>query len=112
MSDLRARFWVDALRWRAEGAGASVYVEKKGDPDSGSVLLKVLLPDRLAQLYAPMRNFQGERVWMQPLGDDPVPESDAGAYVTRRLDDDPDLWLVEIDDVHGRHFLNEPLEKS
>ena len=50
MTDLRARFWVDALRWRAESAGASVYVAHKGDPDAGVILLKTLLPERMALL--------------------------------------------------------------
>jgi len=111
MKDLKTGFWVDALRWRAEGAGAHVYIENKGDPDAGIVLLITSLPDRQAQLYAPMRNFEGERVWTCPLGDAPVPEQDVSAYVQRRRDDDPDLWVVTVEDRYGRHFLNEPLEK-
>lgn len=111
MKDLKAGFWVDALRWRAEGAGAHVYIEHKGDPDAGVVLLITVLQEGQAQLYAPMRNFEGERVWTCPLGDDPVPEQDVSAYARRRLDDDPDLWLVTVEDRYGRHFLNEPLEK-
>ena len=112
MSDLKARFWVDALRWRAESAGASVYVTRKGDPDAGAVLVKVLLAGRMARLFTPVRDFQGERTWAQPLGSAPVPEPDADAYAVRRLEGDPDLWVVEIDDAHGRDFLNEPIEKS
>lgn len=112
MTDLRARFWVDALRWRAESAGASIYVAHKGDPDAGVILLKTLLPERKAQLYAPMRNMEGGRVWMMPLGSDPVPEQDAETYARRRIEDDPDLWLVEVDDPYGRHFLNEAIDKS
>ncbi|XBQ15119.1 MAG: DUF1491 family protein [Oceanicaulis sp.] len=112
MSDIKARFWVDALRWRAEAAGASVYVSCKGDPDAGAVLVKVLLPGGRAALYAPARDFQGERVWTRPLGEEPVPERDADAYAERRRDRDPDIWVVEIDDPHGRDFLNEPIEKS
>ena len=111
MSDLKARFWVDALRWRAEGAGASVYVAHKGDPDAGAVLVKLLLPGRVARLFAPVRDFNGERVWSQPLGGEPVSESDAAAYADKRLASDPDLWVVEIDDPHGRDFPNEPIEK-
>lgn len=112
MSDLKARFWVDALRWRAEGAGASVYVVRKGDPDAGAVLVKVLLPGRLARLFTPVRDFNGDRVWAQPLGAAPVPESDIDAYALRRADQDPDIWVVEIDDVQGRHFLTEPVERA
>lgn len=112
VTDLRARFWVDALRWRAESAGASVYVAHRGDPDAGVVLVKLLLPQREAQLYVPVRDFEGARQWSRPLGAEPVPEQDAEAYVRRRLDQDPDLWVIEIDDPHGRHFLNEPVERS
>jgi hypothetical protein len=112
MSDLKARFWVDALRWRAEAAGASVYVSRKGDPDAGAVLVKLLLPARTARLFTPVRDFNGERAWAQPLGAAPVAEADADAYAARRIDSDPDLWVIEIDDPHGRDFLNEPIEKS
>lgn len=112
MSELKARFWIDALRWRAESAGASVYVARRGDPDAGAVLIKVLLARRTARLFAPVRNFEGERVWAQPLGADPVPEQDADAYAERRAESDPDLWVVEIDDTRGRHFLQEPIEAA
>jgi len=111
MSELKARFWIDALRWRVEAAGASVYVARRGDPDAGAVLVKVLLEQRTARLFAPVRNFEGERVWAQPLGEAPVPEQDADAYAARRAERDPDLWVVEIDDPGGRHFLGEPLEQ-
>lgn len=110
MNELKARFWIDALRWRAEAAGASVYIARRGDPDAGAVLVKVLLEERSARLFAPVRNFEGERVWTQPLGDGAVIESDVDAYAARRADRDPDLWVVEIDDAKGRHFLEEPLE--
>ncbi|MGX6647898.1 DUF1491 family protein [Maricaulaceae bacterium MS644] len=110
MSELKARFWIDALRWRAESAGASVYLARRGDPDAGAVLVKVLLAQRKARLFAPVRNFEGDRVWAQPLGADPVPEQDVDGYAQRRAERDPDLWVVEIDDTKGRHFLQEPIE--
>lgn len=112
MSDLKARFWVDALRWRAESAGAGVYVAHRGDPDAGAVLVKVSLLDGTARLYVPVRDFEGERMWSQPLGEDPMEEARADAYAARRREDDPDLWVIEIEDRYGRHFLTEPLEKS
>jgi hypothetical protein len=110
MNELKAGFWIDALRWRAEAAGASVYVARRGDPDAGAVLIKVLLAGGMAHLFAPVRNFEGDRVWAQPLGAAPSPEADATAYIERRAARDPDLWVVEIDDPKGRHFLQEPVE--
>jgi len=29
-----------------------------------------------------------------------------------RIDDDPDIWIVEIEDREGRHFLTEPIEAA
>lgn len=112
MTELKARFWVDALRWRAESAGASVYIARRGDPDAGVVLVKVAMPQRLAQLYAPARDMDGERVWTCPVGSQPSQEDLVTAYIDRRLDRDPDLWVVEIEDVKGRHFLEEPVERT
>jgi len=47
---------------------------------------------------------------MQPAPSDQEPDLDA--YVERAVRVDPDLWVVEIDDRQGRHFLTEPVEKT
>lgn len=111
MIDLKARFWIDALRWRAEAAGAFVCIARKGDPDAGVVLVKVLAPEGRAKLFAPVRDLEGARVWTQPLGAEPACEADVEAYLARRAERDPDLWIVEVADPQGRDFLNEPIEK-
>ncbi|MEO1037907.1 MAG: DUF1491 family protein [Pseudomonadota bacterium] len=111
MAELKTRMWVEALRWRAEGAGASVYVAHRGDADAGAVVVKVSLLDGTAQLYTPTRTLEGERCWVAPLGEEPLVEARADAYANRRLEDDPDLWVIEIEDRYGRHFLTEPVEK-
>jgi hypothetical protein len=111
-AELKTRIWVDALRWRAEGGGAAFYLVKRGDADAGGVLVRT---DDLAggvRLYAGARDFEGARIWMEPLGPGAVEPERAARYVARRLEDDPDLWVVEIEDRDGRHFLTEPIEKS
>jgi hypothetical protein len=106
---LSTDIWVGALIRRAEQGGAFAAVIRKGDPRAGAVLVKVL--DRragLARLYAEATRGDGERIWMQPRPD--AAEADLDAYAERARRVDPDLWLVEIDDKDGRHFLTEPVE--
>lgn len=101
--------WAGALIRRAELNGAFAMVIRKGDPRAGTVLVKVLdRRDRSARLYAEAFRGDGERVWMEPVSATDEPTLDA--YVERQTRIDPDLWLVEIDDAEGRHFLTEPVE--
>jgi len=109
MSELKTRFWVDALVRRADTGLAHAYVIRHGDEDAGAVLVKVVPGGGLAQLYVPARDARGERIWTR-FRAEAVAEAEVDAYCARRVDDDPDLWLVEIEDRQGRHFLTEPVE--
>lgn len=110
MSELKTKFWAEALVRRAETGLAHAYVIRHGDEDAGAVLVKVVPGDGLAQLYVPARDEAGMRIWT-PFRAGLVPEADVDAYCQRRSDSDPDLWVIEIEDRKGRHFLTEPVEK-
>lgn len=106
---LSTDIWVSALIRRAELAGAFGMVIRKGDARAGAVLVKALnRPEGTARLYAEATRMDGERVWMQPLPSES--EADLDGYIERAVRVDPDLWVVEIDDRQGRHFLVEPVE--
>lgn len=113
MAELKTDFWASALIRRAEIGGAFAGVVRKGDPDAGAVLVKVATLDRRARLFSSAFRGEGERVWVDlsagALGDD---EAAVDAYARRRADGDPDLWIIEIEDKQGRHFLTEPVDGS
>ena len=101
--------WAGALIRRAELAGAFAMVLRKGDRRAGTVLVKVIdRRDRTARIYAEAFRGDGERVWMEPVS--ATDEAGIDAYVERQARIDPDLWLIEIDDAEGRHFLTEQVE--
>jgi hypothetical protein len=103
---------VGALIRRAELGGAYAAVARRGDPSAGAILVKAVnRRENTARLYAEaVRGAQGERVWIRPVRSEDERELDA--YVERRVRYDPDLWLVEIEDLTGRHFLAEPVEDA
>ena len=106
---LNSDLWVSALIRRAGQAGAFATVERKGDARGGAVLVKAL--NRRAgeaRLFAEATRGDGQVVWMQPV--DSLQEPDLDAYIARAAKRDPDLWVIEIDDSQGRHFLTEPVE--
>jgi len=108
---LSTDIWVAALIRRAELAGGYSAVIRKGDARAGAVLVKVLnRAEGTARLYAEATRGDGERVWMQPAPSDQEPDLDR--YIERAARVDPDVWVVEIDDRHGRHFLTEPVEQG
>lgn len=103
--------WVDALIRRTEVAGASCFVLQKGDRERGDVLVKVADLKGGARAYVPRTSMDGERIFSD-VRLQGVDETEAGidAYVRRARDRDSDLWVLEIEDRAGRHFLTEPVE--
>ena len=108
---LSTDIWVAALIRRVELGGGFAVVARKGDARAGSVLVKVLnRGDGTSRLYAEATRGDGERVWMQPAASEQEPDLDR--YIERAVRIDPDVWVVEIEDREGRHFLVEPVERA
>jgi hypothetical protein len=108
---LSTDIWIGALIRRVEIGGAFATVARKGDPRAGAVLVKVLnRSDGSARLLSEATRGDGERVWMQPAASQE--ELDLDRYIERAVRIDPDIWVVEIEDRHGRDFLTEPVERS
>jgi hypothetical protein len=86
-------------------------VLRKGDARAGAVLVRLV--NRRAgttRLLAEATRGDGERVWMQPTL--AAEEGALDGYVERAARIDPDIWVVEIEDNKGRHFLVEPVEDA
>ena len=106
---LNSDLWVGALIRRAQIEGAHATVVKKGDASAGTVIVKTYnTSDRSAQVYSEAFGQDGDRLWIQPVVSDS--ESELDAYVARQRGYDPDLWVVEIEDRQGRHFITEKVQ--
>lgn len=106
---LSTDLWVSALIRRAELGGAFATVVRKGDERAGSVIVKAYdASNRTAKLYTEAFGADGERLWIQPVTSDS--ESELDAWITRQRGYDPDIWVVEIEDKQGRHFITEKVQ--
>ena len=103
---LSTDLWAAALIRRAELAGAFATVARKGDARAGTVIVKAFdTSNRRARLYSEAFGPDGERLWMQPVESEF--ESELDDYLQRQIRYDPDLWIIEIEDREGRHFITE-----
>ena len=105
---LKSEIQASALLRRAQAAGAFATVLRRGDNDAGALHVVVRTPDGFARLYSPIRNMAGERAW---LPTETLPERDIDARCAKMGERDPDIWVVEVEDREGRHFLVEPVEE-
>ena len=111
---LAAFLWVAAHMRRCELAGAHAVVARRGAKQSGAVMLKISwlsAPPHspIATLLSRATMGDGSAGWIWLVGPEPAPAEEVDAKLARQIEFDPDLWVVEIEDRDGRHFLDEPI---
>ncbi|OFX05013.1 MAG: hypothetical protein A3E78_00735 [Alphaproteobacteria bacterium RIFCSPHIGHO2_12_FULL_63_12] len=102
---LKSEFRVAAQLRRAHAAGAFAVVARRGDPDAGSIAVKVYLGRRLARLYVQARDHDGNPIWREPF-EGAADEDKIDAYLDKERRFDSDLWIIEIEDRNGDGFLD------
>ena len=106
MARLTADFWVHAHSALLRTHNIPAYVIRRGDNTSGAVLVRLNFLDGHSQAFTQGYNQDNVRGW-RPLCPK-LPDEDVNTIVEKQLSYDPDLWILEIEDQHGRHCL-EPL---
>jgi hypothetical protein len=96
--------------------GASAVVVRHGDDDAGAIFIKVIRLDRTCVVFGPapagLEGAESDRRWVGHLSPHGVNEAEADAFLFREAEFDSDLWLVEVEDRNGRHFLDDQLDAS
>ena len=110
---VKSEIWVGAYLRRCQAEAVPVVIVRRGEADAGAIFISVDRLDGTVCIYGPAPSgFEGveeARRWVWCLGGKPVALADAGIYLTRQIDFDPDLWIVEVEDRAGRHFLGDDL---
>ena len=98
---LKTEIWIRAQLRLCDQALLPAVIRRKGDPDAGTVLIKLDRLDGTCVVMTQERNLEGRLTWRPATGDGAVPDADGEAYIARQLKFDPDIWVMEIEDPAG-----------
>ena len=88
-------------------------MRRRGAEEAGAIFVKINRLDGTADLYgpAPQASFDeshpSDRRFAACLATQPAPDAEIESYLVRQVRYDPDLWVIEVDDRRGRHFLDQ-----
>ena len=110
---LKSSIWVKAYVRRCAVAGAMAYVVRHGDDDAGAIFLRVSRLDGSTMLFGPapagLTTLGGDRHWTRLGPAAAMTDEEADVLLRREIGFDSDLWIVEVEDREGRHFLADQL---
>ena len=108
---IKSEIWVRAYLRRCQSEGVPVVVVRRGDEAAGAIFICVDHLDGTVTLYGPapagVEGSETERRWVSCLQPKPASSAEASAYLARQSRFDSDLWIIEIEDKRGRHFLGD-----
>jgi hypothetical protein len=95
--------WVSAGLRRASDENVPIAVVRRGERQSGTVILKLNQLDRGCRILTQTRDLDGRLTWFPAFDGATIPEAEADAYVERNVARDPDVWVIEIEHREGWH---------
>jgi hypothetical protein len=105
---LKSEIWVTAYLRRCQAEAVPVVIVRRGNAEAGAIFISVDRLDGTACLYGPapagLAGSDTDRRWIRCLG--LASPADVSAYLAKQIAFDPDLWIVEVEDKAGRHFLD------
>ena len=110
---LKSAIWVAAYVRRCHIEGAFAAVRRRGAEEAGAIFVKLNRLDATPDLFGPPPQSMfdearpADRLFSRCLTDQPAPEAKIEERLARELRFDPDVWIVEVEDRTGRHFLDQ-----
>jgi hypothetical protein len=108
---LKSEIWVRAYLRRCQAANVPAVIVRRGDEAAGAIFICVDRLDGTVSLYGPapagLAGSEVERRFVSCFGARAASGMEAKLYLARQGEFDPDLWIIEIEDRAGRHFLSE-----
>lgn len=106
---IKASIWIAAQIRVCNLNAMQAVVRRRGDPDAGSLLIRLDRLNGSSELLSQSRDAQGTRVWLKASGAEHMADADVEAYIQRRIERDPDIWVLEIEDRDSRYKPDAPV---
>lgn len=108
---IKSSIWVAAYLRRCQTENVFGVVRRRGAEEAGAIFIKLALLDGNAVLFTPApqtaydESRPTDRVF-SPTTPQPVAEQVIEDRLAKEIRFDSDIWIVEIEDRKGRHFLD------
>jgi hypothetical protein len=108
---IKSNIWVAAYLRRCQTQNIFGVVRRRGAEDAGAIFVKLAFLDGNALLFGPApqsaydESQPVDRVFAQSTPG-PVAEQVVEERLVKEIRFDSDIWIVEIEDRAGRHFLD------
>jgi hypothetical protein len=108
---IKSNIWVAAYLRRCQIQNIFGVVRRRGAEEAGAIFIKLALLDGNALLFTPApqtaydESRPTDRVFAQTTPA-PVAEQVVEDRLAKEIRFDSDIWIVEIEDRAGRHFLD------
>lgn len=113
---VKSELWVKAYLRGCQAQGVAAVVVRRGDQSAGAIYICVNRLDRTVSLYGPgpagLEGSDMERRWVSCFKAGIIAEEEAATYLARQVKFDSDIWIVEIEDRAGRHFLGDAISEE
>lgn len=112
---LKSEIWVKAYLRLCQSQAIPAFVARRGDEHAGAIYICLNRLDGTVELFGPapagLETSSSERSWVACF-DKRVSEDEVVRYLARQIGFDPDIWVVEVEDKEGRHFLGDGIKRD
>jgi hypothetical protein len=106
MSRIASEFWVKAYIKTLSLRGIPAFVLARGDDQAGAILVKLTPLDGTSTLYQKGFDIEtGSASWVVLAKSY---EADIDAVIARQRSFDPDLWVLEVENIANDAHLVDP----
>ena len=102
---LPAHLQITALIRLVESNGGNAMVLAKGEKDAGTILIITMCRGKDTQLLERMPQLDGTRPFIVTRAQDPEKPMEFTEYLDRRRQQDPDIWVLEVDVEDPQRFV-------